>query len=59
MVSLTFASWNQIAAWAIEISERMALMYAQKSSACAVALLRRVSRKPHVLVGKNRKKERL
>lgn len=44
---------------AIEISERMALMYAEKSSACAVASLRRVSRTPHVLVGKNRKKERL
>jgi hypothetical protein len=44
---------------AIEISERMALMYAQKSSACAVASLRRVSRTPHVLVGENRKKERL
>ena len=68
-MTLTFASWNQIAAWLRQLDrlgrfaggsfERMDLMYVQKSSADAAASLRGVSRKPHVVVCENRKNERL
>ena len=69
VVTLTFASWNQIAAGLRQLDrlgrfvggrfQRMALMFGQKSSAGAAASLRRVSRKPHVVVCENRKNERL
>jgi len=70
MVDLTFGGWNQIAAWLRQVDrllrpvrrgtfQRMALMYGQTSSAGAAASLRRVSRKPHLVVCENREKERL
>ena len=69
--TLTFASWNRIAAWLRQLerlpqpvrrggaSSEMDLMYAQESSACAPASLRRLSRKPHVVLREHGKKERL
>ena len=70
-MTLTFASWNQIAAWLrqrphagdrvglvvpmIEISERLRMSPLR----LAVALLRRVGRNPYVVVCENCKKERL
>ena len=66
VLSLTFASWNQIAAGLRQldrlgwfVGDASALMFGQKSSAGAAASLRRVSRKPHVVVCENRKNERL
>ena len=69
VVTLTFASWNQIAAGLRQL-DRLGRFVGgtlpangfdarAKSSAGAAASLRRVSRTPHVVVGENRKNERL